>query len=390
MSKLKNWKESASLLVACKSKINVPPNPSKINFPPPINHADNLSSKEEYKILMMERNVNSPFMPSKRVFPGGVLSEADWQADWKGLFEGVAAPAYQQFVDKLASSGTGYPMQEENKHLPLPADITFRICAIRETFEETGLLLVVDKEALHKSSGNSHTSHKQPHHHDHNEELTGEKGSLGRGVSEEVQKEAGAWRKKVTNDTGQFLNMCASMQVVPDVWSLYEWNNWLTPVFKKKSSRYDTLFYLCCLQCQQLPVVEADNFESTRLDWSEPSTFMSQHPDGGYTKSVLAPPQSYELIDLKQFPTLDSLQQEASHRTFAKRPRTRLWPALGIYKDAFITILPGDRLYDEWMAEESMFETEDASLDSFDKASGPLHRLLYDHQYPNGRIIRAL
>lgn len=35
------------------------------------------------------------------------------------------------------------------------------------------------------------------------------------------------------------------LQAVPDIWSLYDWCNWLTPAGYIK--RFDTAFYMCCL-----------------------------------------------------------------------------------------------------------------------------------------------
>ena len=40
--------------------------------------------------------------------------------------------------------------------------------------------------------------------------------------------------------------MYRELQAVPDVWSLYEWNNWFTPPGFGK--RFDTAFFLCCME----------------------------------------------------------------------------------------------------------------------------------------------
>ena len=39
---------------------------------------------------------------------------------------------------------------------------------------------------------------------------------------------------------------CRELQCVPDIWSLVEWSDWLTP--RNMHRRYDTVFYLCFLE----------------------------------------------------------------------------------------------------------------------------------------------
>ncbi|RCH83776.1 Nucleoside diphosphate-linked moiety X motif 19, mitochondrial, partial [Rhizopus stolonifer] len=66
-----------------------------------------------YRILMMKRNAKSSFI-NAHVYPGGIVDKADHYSNW---------------IDgKLANEKEGYML-------------TNKICAIRETFEESGLLL---------------------------------------------------------------------------------------------------------------------------------------------------------------------------------------------------------------------------------------------------------
>ena len=41
-----------------------------------------------------------------------------------------------------------------------------------------------------------------------------------------------------------FLTMCKELDVCPNIWSLYEWSDWLTPLHLKTKSRFDTMFYV--------------------------------------------------------------------------------------------------------------------------------------------------
>lgn len=64
------------------------------------------------------------------------------------------------------------------------------------------------------------------------------------------------------NDGNAFLELCLQFNKCPDIWSLYEWWNWLTPI-SVGHKRFDTMFYICCLE--QQPDVVLDNTEVTKL-----------------------------------------------------------------------------------------------------------------------------
>lgn len=70
------------------------------------------------------------------------------------------------------------------------------------------------------------------------------------------------WREKVRNDPNAFLELCLKLNQCPDIWSLYEWSNWLTPI-SVGHKRFDTIFYVCCLE--NIPKVIIDNREVTNL-----------------------------------------------------------------------------------------------------------------------------
>lgn len=86
-------------------------------------------------------------------------------------------------------------------------EISLRITAIRETFEEVGILLCKPKKAEY----NSIYSH----------------------CLESFDRKM--WQKAVHNDSTKFLELCKELNVIPDLWSLHEWAAWLTPAtFKKR------------------------------------------------------------------------------------------------------------------------------------------------------------
>lgn len=117
---LKVWRESASLILAAKSIFGQ-------------------SNPYNYKILCLKRSSKSGFMPNTYVFPGGNVSQSDSSLDWLKLYENFGF-CKQSFDDLRAVENIPDVLKDDGKNC-LPKYLSFRICAIRETFEECGILL---------------------------------------------------------------------------------------------------------------------------------------------------------------------------------------------------------------------------------------------------------
>ena len=100
----------------------------------------------------MESDVVYPFLlqANAHVFPGGVLDDADFSSEWLDLFSPVKGHTSRQpftsILNMKDSSALRLPLYST---IPggsdsLCGEIAFRICAIREMFEEAGLLLARD------------------------------------------------------------------------------------------------------------------------------------------------------------------------------------------------------------------------------------------------------
>lgn len=87
-----------------------------------------------------------------------------------------------------------------------------RITAIRETFEEVGILFCRKRQELAS--------------------LTKTNNVYGR-FEEDFDRTQ--WQNLVHNDATKFIELCEHLDIVPDVWSLHKWSNWCTPSsFKKR------------------------------------------------------------------------------------------------------------------------------------------------------------
>jgi len=284
---------------------------------------DFLSSYCNFKTLMLTRSAKSKFMPNALVFPGGVVDEADFDPKWLQLFSKFC-PGLTLPKDEIPSSSRP-PMFHRENDGKLDPDLAFRICAIRETFEEVGIFL---GRTQHESSTPSLSI-----------------------------EETSNWQGFVHKNAGNFLRFCEELQMAPDIWKLHEWSNWLTPIRLKVTSefsgqidssnspkhlrprRFDTAFYVATMDSLPLSYRQ-DNSEIVKAQWLNPCEALDAHYSGS---SWMAPPQIYEQSRLMTFESFDDLKTFAVDRQPAGM--TRWLPIAVQAKDGVASILPGDSLY---------------------------------------------
>ena len=171
MTKL--WRDASSLILIFRNSLRL----------------SATTSPYDYSILMLKRSSKSKFMPNAYVFPGGVTDKYDMNRDWLELIKGCESPV--RSIENMILKNVPRPLllqeEGESEGNTLPKDIAFRIGAIRETFEEAGILL---QKSVGQSSFNP---------------------------SHDVLME---WREKVCQDPTEFYNMCRQFRICPDVWSL--------------------------------------------------------------------------------------------------------------------------------------------------------------------------
>ncbi len=203
---------------------------------------------DSFQVLMMKREARASFFANAYVFPGGATHPADLSASWREIFQRIGGKSFDNLVENVRIPGPRLPMMRNT--LPedgIPREIGFRITAIREAFEESGVLLLTDLTRLNDDVSRLRHFPYEP---------------------AMAQVELQTWRHKVQADPAQFLTFCEKLKAIPNIWSLYEWCNWLTPVASRSTSpgkrprRFDTLFYVCCLN-QKPTYSEADLKETT-------------------------------------------------------------------------------------------------------------------------------
>jgi nucleoside diphosphate-linked moiety X motif protein 19 len=152
-------REAASLIVAAKNP-RARAKSAKFNpreYSIDLNDArPNDDVQTDYHLLMTKRSGKSSYLASAYVFPGGHVDVADFNgSSWTALFDAAGLKSQLQRLTRLNAHlprprilASPLMLQRTPVDNALPAEIAFRINAIRETFEETGVLIAVGSPYL--------------------------------------------------------------------------------------------------------------------------------------------------------------------------------------------------------------------------------------------------
>lgn len=185
----------------------------------------------DYSCMLLKRSAQSSFFAKAFVFPGGATEITDFSKSWIDYFNDCGFSPEQLASEFMFSKQSRIPLYTHALYYSscIP-EVGYRICAIRETFEETGVL--VCKSIKKNGCGSIKVDNLLD------------------------------WQERIHHNPEEFLILCKQFELCPDIWSLYEWSNWLTPTHLK-SKRYDTIFYLCVLD--EIPDVQIDGNEITEI-----------------------------------------------------------------------------------------------------------------------------
>lgn len=330
------WKEAASLILAAR-------------YGPTIQASAATNPSYNYKILCLKRHHKSSFMPGTYVFPGGMIHPEDTDCKWKNHFKkyGFESDSFCALIPSLKSR----PDIFRNDPSGLPREVSLRITAIRETFEECGLLLCKQRnEQVGK-----------PHYASH---LT---------VS---ATELRHWQEKVNKDAAQFFVLCETLKCYPDLWSLHEWSNWLSPASYPK--RFDAAFFVACLP--YMPVANYDAREMEALQWDTPPNF--------YRPNFILPgPQYYELARISKFHNLDNFLDFAMNRV--DKGVTQQMPVMAKMRDGEVYLFTGDSMYPDGIDQTKKYfiDKSDTTIDEYRVGASTLHRMEYDFEKKCRRML---
>jgi 8-oxo-dGTP pyrophosphatase MutT (NUDIX family) len=238
------------------------------------------------EVLMMKRNLQSAFVPGRYLFPGGSVDQADGLADIYARCMGITDAAASRRLG-LESGGLAY-----------------WVAAIRESFEESGLLLA------------------------HGED--------GEPIAHELAAELAQHRKAVAAGELPFDTLLRDAGLKLEVSALVYFAHWITPPGAPR--RYDTRFFVAPAPAGQEPV--HDNEEMIESVWMSPREGVERHRAGTFK---LMTPTIHTLRQFATYETADALL--AGMRALPNVPTI----APRIAKDGR-RVLPGEPGYDELAA----------------------------------------
>ncbi|HSJ14235.1 MAG TPA: hypothetical protein VK939_07460 [Longimicrobiales bacterium] len=169
------------------------------------------------EVLLLKRQRASGFVPGAYVFPGGRVDRAD--AD-----------------DRLAALVT---------HAPLDPPLMYWLAAVREVFEETGVLLARDPDGA---------------------------------TAPDAHRDAALaeWREALLADQGTLLDVLRDRGLRPELQRTVYCAHWITPVVERR--RYDTRFFLAALpEAQQ---AHPDAREMSDALWLTPAAALARFHEG--------------------------------------------------------------------------------------------------------------
>jgi 8-oxo-dGTP pyrophosphatase MutT (NUDIX family) len=214
-----------------------------------------------FQVYLLKRSAKSGFFPGSYVFPGGTVDSEDSDAEWW-----------------LRHSDLDWIGVERRLGGSLPAGeaLAYAVAAIRETFEEAGVLMASRAQ----------------------EALPGMQAICER---RKVERLAKGWVREWVSAGGWHLLLSL----------LNRWAHWITPEAFKP--RFDTRFFLAFVPADQ--ECSPDNRETTHGLWVAPAQALAYNLGG---ETPLSPPTLVTIQELLPYSTLSELQDEAIKRRWGE------------------------------------------------------------------------
>lgn len=209
------------------------------------------------EVFLLRRNVELDFVAGAYVFPGGAVDDADRHADLEPICDGRS--------DEQASGLLGVPS----------GGLAFWVAAIRECFEEAGVLLARRRDGAVVSFSDPATAHR-----------------------------FAGYRDALHDGSERLVEICRREELRLTTDHIHYFSHWITPVGPPR--RYDTRFFVAAAPAEQEPL--HDGSETTASTWVRPADALARHEA-----------DELELI----LPTIRSLESLATFETTADLLRSR-------------------------------------------------------------------
>ncbi len=239
---------------------------------------------EGMEVCMLLRNLRSDFVGGAFVFPGGAVDPSDGLAEVEPLCAGLTDA-------------------EASRHLDLPSGgLAYWVAAVRESFEEAGVLVAVDADGRVVSFADPQVAERFVEH-----------------------------RRAVDSGERRLVEVLRQEGLRIDTAGIHYFSRWITPLGAPR--RYDTRFFVAAAPPEQEPL--HDDREVVASRWFTPAEALRRHDAGEITMIF---PTVRTLVALDRFGTAADVLAHARSlaRVEAVLPLMRESP------DGIRIVLPGD------------------------------------------------
>ncbi len=244
---------------------------------------------EGLEVFMLRRNLRSDFVGGAYVFPGGAVDPPDRSLDLEHWCRGRS--------DAEASTRLGVDS----------GGLAFWVAAIRESFEESGVLLAY-----------------------------GSDGELVRLDDPGTAERFVGHRRAVDEGERSLLSVCAEEDLRLAVDTMWYFGHWITP--EGAPRRYDTRFFLAAAPTAQTPV--HDDREVIANLWIRPADALARHAAG---ELAMLPPTIASLRALE--PSTTAVDALAAAAEMVDVPTVQ--PRVIMDEGGVRIVMPGDHEWDD-------------------------------------------
>jgi len=241
------------------------------------------------EVCMLRRSLQSDFVGGAYVFPGGAVDSSDQDP--------VLAEVCGGRTDEEASAILGIGR----------GGLAFWVAAVRECFEEAGVLLARGRAGTVVSFADAAIAARFEEH-----------------------------RERLNAGTTRLVDVCRSEGLVLDVTDIHYFAHWITPLGAPR--RYDTRFFIAAAPPEQIPL--HDNREVIANLWIRPAAALARFASGAYD---LILPTEKNLEAIARFASCAEVLAVA--RAMGNVPA--ILPRIGRSDEGVRILLPGDAGYAE-------------------------------------------
>ena len=181
------------------------------------------------EVLLLQRHPDSRFSPGTFAFPGGRVEPADAGTGIEARCRGLGRAEAARYLPDVT---------------PPARAIGFWVAALREAFEEAGVLLAYGPDANPVAAATLRDAHVQ--------------------------------RARCREDSAHFGRLLGDLNLSLATDRLAYWAHWITP--EERPIRYDTRFFVAAAWPDQIP--EPDGLEMVAARWITPSDALASHRAG--------------------------------------------------------------------------------------------------------------